>query len=62
LSVVARFTRASVEAVPSDEETREQEPKPPVSGDGASRAPDGHRVPSPGTPEPAPIAYRTRAE
>ena len=65
--LLARFTRASIEAVPTEEEARahEHEPGPPAgpgAGDGAPRAPETPRVPSPGTPEPAPIAYRTRTE
>ncbi|HET9253480.1 MAG TPA: efflux RND transporter permease subunit [Candidatus Eisenbacteria bacterium] len=64
--LLARFTRATVEAVPTEEEeARAREhgpPRGPVSGDGAPRPPESPRVPSPGTPEPAPIAYRTRTE
>jgi hypothetical protein len=63
--LLARFTRATVEAVPTEEEVRTHEPGPPsgpVPGDGAPRPPESPRVSSPGTPEPAPIAYRTRTE
>ncbi|HEU5311556.1 MAG TPA: efflux RND transporter permease subunit, partial [Candidatus Eisenbacteria bacterium] len=65
--LLARFTRASIEAVPTEEEARAHEHEPgspagPGAGDGAPRAPETPRVPSPGTPEPAPIAYRTRTE
>ena len=63
--LLARYTRATVEAVPTEDDVRAHEPEHPggpVSGDGAPRAPESPRVPSPGTPEPAPIAYRTRTE
>ena len=62
--LLARFTRATVEAVPT-EEVRTREPGPthgPGSGEGTPRPSESPRVPSPGTPEPAPIAYRTRTE